>query len=418
MKRLVVLLVLFALSVPVKSQAVPGFIEARMGTMTGQVMFEGKPLAKVMLAFFDVSKGLPPVAGQGGRSPDMRTYSDKDGKFSLKLLAGSYYLGVLLRGPEEKLGPPREGEAYYFADGGEGKLRRFALEKNATVDHGLIECAVPGAFRETEDTFTVTGRVVEGAGEDTPVKGAIVLAKTKTSQYRPEYVSKETGANGAFTLFLPPGKKYNLMARTAITGDKPKPGDAIGKYGAANALEPQAVGMSELTPPPGITSGKPERVDAEESIPITGESGQVVSGLVIHMYKMPDQKAIQEEKKNTAGAPDYEQGAALKNLLFATNSAQLQGNFAEELDLWVKFLQSRRDLAIELNGYTDDVGSEQYNQHLSERRAQTVGSYLIDKGVAPERLVAVGYGEKNPIADNATPEGRSRNRRVEIKFLQ
>ncbi|NTV15398.1 MAG: OmpA family protein [Desulfobulbaceae bacterium] len=417
MKKLIILMFLVGLLLPVNGQALPGFMEERMGTMSGQVMFEGKPLAKSMLAFFNVSKGLPPISGQGGRTPDMRSFADQDGKFSLRLMQGSYYIGVLNRVSSDKLGPPRQGEFFYFAVDGDGKLRRVTLANYQKVDYGVIDCVLPGGFSETEDSFTVTGVVVKGAGEDEPLPGAIVLAKTKESRYRPDYVSMPTGADGKFSLQLPPGKAFNLMARLSITGGKPNPGDEIGKYGV-NSLDPKEAKISELGPPPGIEVEKPDKVVADEAISITGENGQVISGLIIRMYKIPDQKAIQEEKKNTLGAPDYEQGAALKNLLFASNSTKLQGDFVAELDLWVKFLRNKPDINIELSGYTDDVGQPQYNQHLSEKRAQVVGSYLIEKGVNPERVVATGYGEANPVADNASEDGRSRNRRVEIKFVK
>jgi outer membrane protein OmpA-like peptidoglycan-associated protein len=70
---------------------------------------------------------------------------------------------------------------------------------------------------------------------------------------------------------------------------------------------------------------------------------------------------------------------------------------------------------IEVGGYTDNVGSPQYNQALSERRAKLVVAFLESKGVDGKRLIAAGYGEASPIAENKTPAGRSRNRRTEFK---
>jgi OOP family OmpA-OmpF porin len=69
---------------------------------------------------------------------------------------------------------------------------------------------------------------------------------------------------------------------------------------------------------------------------------------------------------------------------------------------------------VDLVGHTDSIGSEQYNQGLSERRAASVQSYLIDRGVNPALITASGRGELQPIASNATPEGRALNRRVDI----
>ncbi len=69
---------------------------------------------------------------------------------------------------------------------------------------------------------------------------------------------------------------------------------------------------------------------------------------------------------------------------------------------------------IEVNGYTDAMGSEEHNQLLSERRAYTVMQALVEDGVAAGRIRARGHGESNPVASNATAEGRAQNRRVEI----
>ena len=422
-KNIIAFLLLVGIVFPVNSQALPGFMEERMGTMTGQVIYEGKPLANNLLAFFNVNKGLPPIAGQGGRAPDARTYSDQEGKFSLRLSLGSYYVGVLRRGPEEPLGPPRQGELYYFAGSGEGKLRRISLESRSAFDSGVIEVALPENFLDTEDYFVVSGEVVNGAGDNEPYQGAMVTAKYgNTSRYRPDYVSRPTGADGKFSLRLPPGKSFILLARSSITGNKPKPGDDIGKYGA-NSFEPQVDDISQLGPPPGVNVEKPVKVASNEQVTVKGESGQIVSGVVIHMYKMPDQKVMQEsikaENQTDTDAPDYyKKGAALKNLLFATNSVELQGEFAEELEQWVKFLQGNTSINIELSGYTDNVGSVLYNQQLSEKRAQVVGTYLINKGVDPARVSAAGYGKANPVADNNSAEGRSKNRRVMIQFIR
>ena len=69
-----------------------------------------------------------------------------------------------------------------------------------------------------------------------------------------------------------------------------------------------------------------------------------------------------------------------------------------------------------MSGYTDNSGPEEYNQALSERRTQSVASYLRTRGVAASRIDERGYGESSPVANNATREGRSQNRRVELEI--
>jgi hypothetical protein len=69
---------------------------------------------------------------------------------------------------------------------------------------------------------------------------------------------------------------------------------------------------------------------------------------------------------------------------------------------------------VQVEGYTDNVGSETYNQKLSEQRASTVQSFLISQGLSPQNVSAIGYGLADPVADNSTAAGRQQNRRVEM----
>lgn len=80
-------------------------------------------------------------------------------------------------------------------------------------------------------------------------------------------------------------------------------------------------------------------------------------------------------------------------------------------------LQKHERVVVEVAGHTDSIGSDQYNQGLSERRANAVRDYLIDKGIRASRLSAVGYGESRPVASNDTDAGRAENRRVELVIL-
>ena len=71
-------------------------------------------------------------------------------------------------------------------------------------------------------------------------------------------------------------------------------------------------------------------------------------------------------------------------------------------------------VSIKVIGHTDSVGSDEYNQALSERRASSVAAYLLSQGLAPNKLTSEGKGESQPVADNETDEGRAKNRRVEL----
>ncbi|WP_119394937.1 OmpA family protein [Salinibius halmophilus] len=104
------------------------------------------------------------------------------------------------------------------------------------------------------------------------------------------------------------------------------------------------------------------------------------------------------------------------NVTFATDSSDVAPSFFDVLDSVVIVLDKYDSTLVNVDGHTDSTGSEEYNQKLSERRAASVAEYLLNSGIAVERLAAQGYGESRPIASNATPEGRSQNRRVEISL--
>ena len=102
---------------------------------------------------------------------------------------------------------------------------------------------------------------------------------------------------------------------------------------------------------------------------------------------------------------------------FATNSADINANFYSVLDQVAATLGEFNQTVIEVAGHTDSTGSRAYNMTLSERRAGSVVSYLSSRGIARERMIAVGAGPDHPVDTNETAEGRAQNRRVEITIV-
>jgi outer membrane protein OmpA-like peptidoglycan-associated protein len=100
--------------------------------------------------------------------------------------------------------------------------------------------------------------------------------------------------------------------------------------------------------------------------------------------------------------------------MFPSDSARLHPEVLPFLDNIAKVLDEYRKTLVSIGGYTDNRGDSGYNQRLSEQRALAVGRYLAGKGISPRRLVVVGYGEADPVADNDTTAGRASNRRVEL----
>jgi outer membrane protein OmpA-like peptidoglycan-associated protein len=102
------------------------------------------------------------------------------------------------------------------------------------------------------------------------------------------------------------------------------------------------------------------------------------------------------------------------NVTFQTDSSDLNPQFFNVLDSVALVLTEYDKTVVQVVGHTDSTGSAEYNQALSERRAATVATYINTRGIDRQRILAFGRGLTQPIADNATPEGRAMNRRVEL----
>ncbi len=107
----------------------------------------------------------------------------------------------------------------------------------------------------------------------------------------------------------------------------------------------------------------------------------------------------------------------LNNVHFNTGSAELKTSSEQELKELVEYLNRKKEVQVEIGGHTDNVGEEEANKKLSQKRAEAVKQYLIKNGVSASRLKAVGYGETRPVADNSSDKGRALNRRTEVKIL-
>jgi len=105
---------------------------------------------------------------------------------------------------------------------------------------------------------------------------------------------------------------------------------------------------------------------------------------------------------------------SMSDILFESGKAALTPNLKESLAKIAGILIVYKEPNIIVEGHTDNVGAKEYNQKLSEDRAGAVLGYLVEQGVADTRLTAVGYGFDRPIADNATKEGKAKNRRVDL----
>jgi OmpA-OmpF porin, OOP family len=107
----------------------------------------------------------------------------------------------------------------------------------------------------------------------------------------------------------------------------------------------------------------------------------------------------------------------LGDVLFEFNKAELLPGAQRSVDKLAEFLRAHPERQLRIEGHTDSIGSQEYNQKLSERRAEAVAQALQARGIAPGRMVTVGYGKLYPVASNDSPGGRQQNRRVEVVIV-
>lgn len=105
------------------------------------------------------------------------------------------------------------------------------------------------------------------------------------------------------------------------------------------------------------------------------------------------------------------------NVTFASESANVSPSFGPVLDSVALVLNEYDKTTVAVSGHTDSSGTQLLNQELSQERAQAVADYLAGRGVMPERMSVQGFADSQPVASNATPEGKAQNRRVEIRLV-
>lgn len=139
-------------------------------------------------------------------------------------------------------------------------------------------------------------------------------------------------------------------------------------------------------------------------------------------YYMDKQEAALRQKLEGTGVRVVREGDHIRlvmpnNITFGVDRSEVRSDFYDTLESVSLVLKEFDQTTINVYGHTDSTGSDEYNQQLSEKRAESVARLLISYGVAPQRVVSYGYGEKYPIASNDTERGRQENRRVELELI-
>ena len=272
---------------------VPGFMKEQMGTLKGTVFVKDKLYANAIISFFDKTNGPPPVIGSARRVPEAIDRTNAEGVFSLKLLPGTYYMGVMFREVAKGMGPPREGEEYFFIESAPGTLREFVIETKKATEVGRVNGSPPGAFHEFKSFITIKGKITADDGK--PLAGAFVTLKESMDAPRPRYISEGSAADGTFSIKVPPGKYY-AVGRESVGGGKPAIGASIGSYGKTAPL-----GDSGTPPNVGSQNGASpaarglQGAGEGQAIAIEGKDGDVIANINIQMFKIPNPVETREK---------------------------------------------------------------------------------------------------------------------------
>lgn len=165
-----------------------------------------------------------------------------------------------------------------------------------------------------------------------------------------------------------------------------------------------------------LVGGRRNRTEA-----IVGAGIGALAGGAIGAYMDKQERELRAKTAGT-GVEVVREGDEImlqipSGITFATNSAAIQPQFQNTLDQVASTLASYNQTYVDVYGHTDSTGNDGINIPLSQNRAQAVSTYLAGRGVSSARIGTQGFGSNQPIASNATVEGRQQNRRVEIKIV-
>ncbi|MEP1207500.1 MAG: OmpA family protein [Rhizobiaceae bacterium] len=169
----------------------------------------------------------------------------------------------------------------------------------------------------------------------------------------------------------------------------------------------------------GLIVGKTTNANTRNSVLIGAGIGALTGG-GIGLYQDKQEAKLRDELRNTGVSVTRDGDIIIlnmpSNITFASGASSIRPEFYRVLNSVSLVLREYDRTIVNVYGHTDSDGSADFNQQLSERRGVNVARYLVSQGTDTRRFHVVGYGEERPIASNATQDGKSRNRRVEIQI--
>jgi hypothetical protein len=222
-------------------------------TISGQVKVKGNtPMINGIVLLFNKSMGPPPSKDKYWRVPDLIAGTDTDGKFSLEVPEGTYYLQVTQKNPESEAGPPKVSELFYFHADAEGNPRPLIVTPGTRLNLGVLTGAylfTPNMIQRDKGITAVEGVVTDMEGR--PVERAFVFAYlSKEATGRPVFVSDRTDKNGKYLLRVHDGGSYYLKVRSVYGGGPPQDGEFLN---VTEEFEPVMVTLKKEQKLKGVT---------------------------------------------------------------------------------------------------------------------------------------------------------------------
>lgn len=260
------------------------------------------------------------------------------------------------------------GEMAYFAS--EDRQLNFGSSDVYTID-------LPKGVRP-EPVYAITGKVIDNRGY--PLEADIIWEDLETGKQVGRMRSNPQ--DGSFFLVLASGKNYGFYA------------EKEGFFPNSQNIDIRDLEKSKKVK---------ENIVLDRLSDLFGDDLEMTgnSDLIYDSFTLKRKKKLR-----------------LNNLFFEYNKSNILKSSYPELNRIVSFFNEHPIYLVEVSGHTDSIGNPEYNQKLSERRANSVRDYLINKGIEPKKLEAKGYGMEDPVATNETEEGRQKNRRVELLILR
>ncbi|ROQ91211.1 OmpA family protein [Desulfosoma caldarium] len=239
-----------------------------------------------------------------------------------------------------------------------------------------------------------------------------------------EAIAKIKNEQAIFGRLTPMGPGISSLD-TVLSGLSGKTGIIIVSDGAANqGPDPVAAAQAIHSKYPQVCfhvisfAEEPKGAEILKKISGIGGCGVHAEGATLLADSAALKQFVKDVFYTAAVETKKEEVIILRGINFDFDKSDIKPEWKPVLDEGAEVLVKNPNINIIIEGHTCSIGTEAYNQKLSERRAQSVFEYFVSKGISPSRMKTVGYGESKPKADNATEEGRRINRRVEIKVVK